>query len=188
MATACAIRQATANWRILVSTPPPNSIEALIRRAQRGDSTAVTELYEMHVEQIYRYVAYRVPDNEAEDITSDVFINMVESLPSFTYTGAPFEAWLYRIASARIADFLGVDIPGLHIPTPILKLAATISEYLADKTETAPLLTKSQVEFLTIDHGTDITSISECLGFKPSVDFRTGIKLTLEWAAEEGLI
>lgn len=88
-----------------MSSPSPNSIETIINRAKTGDSEAVTQLYEMHVELIYRYIAYRVPEHEAEDITSDVFINMVQSLPSFTYTGAPFESWLYRIASARIADY-----------------------------------------------------------------------------------
>jgi len=92
-------------WRINVSFPSPNSIETLINRAKEGESDAVTQLYELHVDQLYRYIAYRVPVEDAEDITSDVFINMVQSLPSFTYTGAPFESWLYRIASARIADY-----------------------------------------------------------------------------------
>jgi RNA polymerase sigma-70 factor, ECF subfamily len=92
-------------WRINVSSPLPKSIEAIITRAKAGESEAVTQLYEMHIGQIYRYIAYRIPENDAEDVTSDVFINMVESLPAFTYTGAPFEAWLYRIASARVADY-----------------------------------------------------------------------------------
>lgn len=91
--------------RINVSFPSPNSIETLINRAKVGESDAVTQLYEMHVDQIYRYIAYRVPNEDAEDITSEVFINMVQSLSSYTYTGAPFESWLYRIASARIADY-----------------------------------------------------------------------------------
>ena len=105
-----AILQATTypfatRWRINVSFPSPNSIETLINRAKVGESDAVTQLYEMHVDRIYRYIAYRVPEDDAEDITSDVFINMVQSLSTFTYTGAPFESWLYRIASARIADY-----------------------------------------------------------------------------------
>ena len=88
-----------------VSAHPSDTIEALIQRAKSGDSNAVTRLYEMYIDQIYRYVAYRVPESEAEDITSDVFINMVEGLPNYTFTGAPFESWLYRIASARVADY-----------------------------------------------------------------------------------
>lgn len=85
-------------------TISPSEMERLIRRAQRGDSAAVTRLYELHADIIYRYIAYRVPDEEVEDLTADVFLKMVEGLPDFRFTGAPFEAWLYRIATARIAD------------------------------------------------------------------------------------
>ncbi len=82
------------------------NIEHIIRRAQRGDSEAVAQLYELHVEQIFRYVSYRVATtSDAEDITSEVFVNMVKGLGNFEYRGVPFEAWLYRIASARIVDF-----------------------------------------------------------------------------------
>lgn len=82
-----------------------NSEEQLINRAKLGDKTAISTLYEKHVDQIFRYIAYRVPENDAEDLTAEVFVRMVESLPKFEYRGAPFEAWLYRIASARVADF-----------------------------------------------------------------------------------
>ncbi|MGB7339426.1 MAG: sigma-70 family RNA polymerase sigma factor [Phototrophicaceae bacterium] len=81
------------------------SEEQLISRAKLGDKEAISALYERHVDQIYRYIAYRTPESDAEDLTAEVFVRMVESLPSFVYTGAPFEAWLYRIASARVADF-----------------------------------------------------------------------------------
>jgi RNA polymerase sigma-70 factor, ECF subfamily len=81
------------------------SDEVLIKRATNGDTEAVSQLYERYVDRIYRYIAYRVPIEEVEDITSDVFVRMVEGIGEFVYTGAPFEAWLYRIASARIADF-----------------------------------------------------------------------------------
>jgi RNA polymerase sigma-70 factor, ECF subfamily len=80
-------------------------LKQLIARAQSGDAEAVTELYQTHVDRIYRYVAYRVPNTEYEDITADVFTTMVKDLKKFIYTGAPFEAWLYSIARARIADF-----------------------------------------------------------------------------------
>lgn len=83
----------------------PYNEEKLIKRAKRGDKTAISALYEQHIDKIFRYVAYRVPDNDADDITAEVFVKMVEGLPKFTYTGAPFEAWLYSIASARVADF-----------------------------------------------------------------------------------
>lgn len=81
-------------------------LQHLIQRAQRGDTEAVSALYETYVQQIYRYIAYRVPTStDAEDITAEVFVKMVEGLPNYRFTGAPFEAWLYRIAAARVIDF-----------------------------------------------------------------------------------
>lgn len=81
-------------------------MERLIRRAQQGDSRAVAALYNMFAHPIYRYIAYRVSSPaDAEDLTAEVFVRMVEGLPAYRWTGAPFEAWLYRIAAARIIDF-----------------------------------------------------------------------------------
>ena len=82
-----------------------SEIEQLIIRAQQGDDEAITRLYETHAPAIYRYVLYRVPDDEAEDLTAEVFVKMMEALPRYEVTGAPFEVWLYRIAAARIADY-----------------------------------------------------------------------------------
>ncbi|MBN1563781.1 MAG: sigma-70 family RNA polymerase sigma factor [Anaerolineae bacterium] len=78
----------------------------LITRAQNGDSDAMANLYRRHVGSITRYIAYRVSDQAViEDLTAEVFLRMVEGLPNYEITGAPFEAWLYRIAAARIATF-----------------------------------------------------------------------------------
>jgi RNA polymerase sigma-70 factor (ECF subfamily) len=78
----------------------------LIRRAQTGDADAVASLYRQYVAAITRYVGYRVADEAVvEDLTAEVFLQMVEGLPRYRITGAPFEAWLYRIAAARVADY-----------------------------------------------------------------------------------
>jgi RNA polymerase sigma-70 factor (ECF subfamily) len=84
----------------------PVKIEQVIRRAKKGDAQAITMLYQTYADAIYRYIYYRVPnDTDAEDLTAEVFLRMVEGLPGYQLTGAPFESWLYRIAAARIADF-----------------------------------------------------------------------------------
>jgi RNA polymerase sigma-70 factor, ECF subfamily len=81
-------------------------VDTLIRQAQGGDLDAVEALYEQYAETIYRYVYYRVSSRwDAEDLTAEVFVKIVEGLPSYRFTGAPFEAWLYQIASARVIDF-----------------------------------------------------------------------------------
>lgn len=80
--------------------------ELLIRHAQRGDLAAVSELYNLHVDRIYQYVRYRIGDDQtAEDITAEVFLRAIESLGTYSDRGAPFIAWLYRIAHARVIDY-----------------------------------------------------------------------------------
>lgn len=82
-----------------------DKLRQLITDAQKGDKRALAELYQLHIDKIFRYVSYRVPTHEVEDLTADVFVRMVEGLPRYTITGAPFEAWLYQIARARVADY-----------------------------------------------------------------------------------
>ncbi|MBK8025859.1 MAG: sigma-70 family RNA polymerase sigma factor [Chloroflexi bacterium] len=81
-------------------------IQDYVVRAQRGDREALAILYQLHVRAIHRYIAARVSVKEdCEDITAEVFVDMVKALPAYRPTGAPFAAWLYRIASARVADY-----------------------------------------------------------------------------------
>lgn len=78
---------------------------SLLAQAQRGDEEAFAALYQANVQQIYRYIYYRVNDpHMAEDLTSDVFTKAIEGLPRYQDTGTPFLAWLYRIAHARVID------------------------------------------------------------------------------------
>ena len=95
----------SVEWAIVPIMSAPDFSD-LISRAQKRDSEAVAQLYRRYSDLIYRYIAYRVPTTEdAEDLTAEVFVNMLDALPKYKQTGAPFEAWLYRIAAARVADF-----------------------------------------------------------------------------------
>jgi RNA polymerase sigma-70 factor (ECF subfamily) len=84
---------------------PLSELNPIIRAAQTGEEAAVAALYQAYAQAIYRYIAYRVPIEEAEDLTAEVFVNMVEALPRYQISEAPFESWLYRIAGSRIADY-----------------------------------------------------------------------------------
>ncbi len=82
------------------------AIEKLVRDAQKGDSTALAALYERFFDQIYRYVSFKSGSrDEAEDITGDVFVKMLESIHSFKWQGHPFSSWLFRIAHNLIVDY-----------------------------------------------------------------------------------
>jgi RNA polymerase sigma-70 factor (ECF subfamily) len=80
--------------------------EEVVREAQRGDGDALATLYDTYVRRIYRYVLLRVRDTaEAEDLTEQVFVKMLESLRSYQASRAPFSAWLFRIAHNLTVDF-----------------------------------------------------------------------------------
>lgn len=77
----------------------------LIRLAQQGDGSACAALYGRHYEAVYRYCYFRISDsNLAQDLTSEVFVRMVEKLETFQPRGRPLLAWLYTIARNLIAD------------------------------------------------------------------------------------
>jgi len=77
----------------------------LIQRAKKGDPAAFAEIYDRHQPAVYRYVYYRVSDAAtAEDLTSDVFVRLVEKIDRFTYRGRPLLAWLYTIARNLVTD------------------------------------------------------------------------------------
>jgi len=79
--------------------------ERLLVEAAQRDASRFAALYENNFEVVYAYVARRVRDRAAtEDLTSEVFHKALQYLPRFKWTGAPFAAWLLRIASNMIAD------------------------------------------------------------------------------------
>jgi RNA polymerase sigma-70 factor (ECF subfamily) len=88
------------------SVPNQSSEPDLIQQAVSGDPDAFATLYDAHVEQIYRFVYFRVGDEQtAEDLTSQVFLKAWDKLSSYQIRGLPFRAWLFRIARNSIIDY-----------------------------------------------------------------------------------
>src|SRR5687768_16284702 len=64
-----------------MASPLSVDVHQLVERAQKGHSDAVGGLYQLFSQPIYRYIVYRVPTAaDAEDLTTEVFIRMVEGL------------------------------------------------------------------------------------------------------------
>jgi RNA polymerase sigma-70 factor (ECF subfamily) len=79
--------------------------ERLQVEAAQKDPAKFAALYERHFEQVYAFVARRVRDRPAaEDVTAEVFHKALAALPGFQLRGAPFGAWLLRIAANAIVD------------------------------------------------------------------------------------
>lgn len=108
----------TAALEIRLTTPlTDKQVEQnLIRRACQGDGDAFGQLYESTLNRVYRYIYYRVSDDEtAEDLTSKVYLKAWESLPRFRSSSSPFIAWLYTIAHNAVIDHYRVSHQHTHL-------------------------------------------------------------------------
>jgi RNA polymerase sigma-70 factor (ECF subfamily) len=77
----------------------------LVLQAQDGNSAAFGQLYDAYMERIYRFVYFRVEDQQtAEDITSQVFLKAWSNLDRFQFSRTPYLAWLYTIAHNAVID------------------------------------------------------------------------------------
>jgi RNA polymerase sigma-70 factor (ECF subfamily) len=78
----------------------------LITRVLAGDATAERELYEQHVDRVYR-LAYRMTGDEtmAEDCTQETFIRAFDRLEGFRGQAA-LSTWLHSIAVSVVLNSL----------------------------------------------------------------------------------
>jgi RNA polymerase sigma-70 factor, ECF subfamily len=83
----------------------PQEVRRLVDRAQQGDRDALEELYLIHFDRIYSYLHMSVGNrHDAEDLTTQTFLRMLESIGRFRWQSAPFSAWLFRIAHNLAMD------------------------------------------------------------------------------------
>jgi RNA polymerase sigma-70 factor (ECF subfamily) len=79
------------------------SDEELMLRLQKGDKTALAELYERHSKKVWAYINKRVPREYADDLFQDCFVKLVEKKDSWHQQ--PFVLWLYVVLRNLIIDF-----------------------------------------------------------------------------------
>jgi RNA polymerase sigma-70 factor (ECF subfamily) len=80
-------------------------VRRLVDRAQAGERDALEELYLLHFDRIYSYLHMTVGNrHDAEDLTTQTFLRMLESIGRFRWKSAPFSAWLFRIAHNLAMD------------------------------------------------------------------------------------
>src|SRR5262252_9647719 len=81
------------------------NVRELVARGQQGDRDALEELYLLHFDRIYGYLHVSVGNrHDAEDLTTQTFLKMLEKIGSFRWRSAPFSAWLFRIAHNLAMD------------------------------------------------------------------------------------
>jgi RNA polymerase sigma-70 factor (ECF subfamily) len=97
-------------------------LRRLVEQAQQGDRDALEELYLLHFDRIYSYLHMSVGNrHDAEDLTTQVFVKMLESIGKFRWRSAPFSAWLFRIAHNLAMDHFRANRrwqPEEEVPEP----------------------------------------------------------------------
>jgi RNA polymerase sigma-70 factor (ECF subfamily) len=80
-------------------------VRELVGAAQRGERDALEELYLLHFDRIFSYLNVTVGNrHDAEDLATQTFVRMLESIERFRFGSAPFSAWLFRIAHNLAMD------------------------------------------------------------------------------------
>jgi len=97
-------------------------LKVLVEQAQQGNRDALEELYLLHFDRIYSYLHMSVGNrHDAEDLTTQVFVKMLESIGKFRWRSAPFSAWLFRIAHNLAMDHFRANKrwqPEEEVPEP----------------------------------------------------------------------
>lgn len=75
--------------------------------ARKGEKEALSTLYRHFLPGVFGYIAARIPDRStAEDLTSDVFVKMVEGIQKVRASNeARFAAWLFQVARLTVAGY-----------------------------------------------------------------------------------
>jgi len=82
-----------------------NELQVHIAASQKGQSEAFAKIYDHFLTPVYRYVYYKVPENEVEDLTEVVFLKAWQSIKLYKRGTTPFSSWIFRIAHNTIVDF-----------------------------------------------------------------------------------
>ena len=83
---------------------PDVTDEHLVKQAQAGEREAFLTLYNRYTHKVYNRVKSRIPIQDAEDVTQEIFIAVVRSLDRFEGRSR-FSTWLYTIVNRQIADY-----------------------------------------------------------------------------------
>ena len=103
----------------------------LIKKAQRGDTAAFEKVYEHFFDSVYRYAAFRLPEEVCEDLVAEIFVKVWEKLHTYKMRrNIPFGAWLFRIVRHSVIDAYRkhrafVEVPETVEDTDVLNKAET---------------------------------------------------------------
>ena len=169
--------------------------EQQLDQARRGEPEGLSALYRQFLPGVFGYIAARVPDRStAEDLTSEVFLKMIEAIHRLQARDeAGFAAWLFQIARITVAGYYrkrehqptmlsltatffdeeqgeeALAIPAHHPESDPVRRAETRDEW-REVVQAINLLTEEQRQVLIsrLILGYDVTTVARLMGKQPN--------------------
>lgn len=154
-------------------TTPDSSVPAHIEALQQGDPAAFQQFYQEHVRLIYSYIIVRVSNaQDAEDLTSRVFIKAWKALPSFRWTGTPIKTWLLQISHNIVIDHYRKNRPVCELSPDLGEKERALSQ-IKDRDELRRVMTELSQEQQMILHlhyfeGYNLKEVAHIIGKSPT--------------------
>ena len=151
------------------------SEHTLLERARAYDADALGELYDQYAPLIYAYLYRRVHDAQlAEDLTSEVFVRVLQAIQSEQFWHTSFRGWLYRIAHNLVVDHYRKQppVPMLALDEQLVAAQdepdSVLAEKLSDQRLLAAIshLTPDQQQVLVLRFGEQMAAreVAEVMG------------------------
>jgi RNA polymerase sigma-70 factor, ECF subfamily len=160
-----------------VSQWTAESERRLLERAKAYDINALAEIYDHYESKIYSYIYHRVGSQPvAQDLTSQVFLRVLEAIHNERTWETSFSGWLYRIAHNLVIDHYRRRGRDTQVPIddlPTLPSHSEGPEHAAERALTAETLrtainrlTEEQAQVVTLRflEGLSITEVAEATG------------------------
>lgn len=104
--------------------------DELLAEARRGNQEAIMDIYERYADPIYQYIRLRLADQAlAEDLASEVFLELVAALQSKNAPRHSLRGWLFKVARNLIAR---------HYKDAQKMPQVTLDEWIPDSSDNDP--------------------------------------------------
>jgi len=123
-----------------------------------------------------------------DDVVAGVLLALEHATTGRVYViGGPRPVTQRELAET-IADAVGARRPSWRIPVALARVAASLAEAAGRALGRDPLLTRSRVAMMSENFDYTIARARDELGFRPSVDLRTGIESTVRHYRAAGFL
>ena len=90
---------------LLIILPDLSEEDQLLAAARTGSATALTQIYDAYFKPVYGFIRLRVDDPAlAEDLTSDVFVRLVDAMQRRSGPRSSLRGWLFEVARNLVND------------------------------------------------------------------------------------